>query len=44
MNLPRRAMMTPVIISGVHPPIANTVSPITDSGIPNVSPANKILA
>lgn len=37
---PRRAIMTPVIISGVHPPIANTVKPNIDSAMPKVSPAD----
>lgn len=35
---PLRAIITPVIISGVQPPIAKTVKPKTDSGIPKVSP------
>ena len=34
--------MTPVIISGVQPPIANTVRPITDSGMPNVCAKREI--
>lgn len=40
-NVPRRAMIIPVIISGVQAPIAKIVRPITDSGMPNVSPARE---
>lgn len=35
-NLPCLAIMKPVIISGVQPPIAKTVIPMTDSGMENV--------
>lgn len=36
---PRRAIIAPVIISGVQPPIASTVRPNTDSGMEKVWPA-----
>lgn len=35
-DLPLLAIINPVISSGVQPPIANTVNPITVSGTPNV--------
>lgn len=38
---PLRAIINPVIISGVHPPMASTVSPNTDSGMENVWPAEQ---
>lgn len=41
---PLRAMMTPVIISGVQPPIARIVSPSTDSWMSKVAPEKNYLS
>lgn len=41
--IPLRAIMNPVINSGVQPPMAKTVRPITDSGMLNVWPRNCVI-
>lgn len=38
---PLRAIIAPVITSGVQPPMASTVRPSTDSGMENVWPENR---
>ena len=43
LKLPDRVIIIAETASGKHPPAARNIRPITDSGIPNVSPITVII-